>query len=164
MSETLASVIKDEPNLDRLPPDTPPNVRRLLRRCLERDPRQRLRDIGEARIALSAAAEVAPAAAVPASAPSRRAVWLVAVAGVLLAAAVGAVVWQARPETPVPVRRFELPAEMASANDLALSPDGSRIAYLAHGALRLRSLGQTDARDLATMPPGAGARTNHGSC
>jgi eukaryotic-like serine/threonine-protein kinase len=156
VSETLASVIKDEPSLDRLPSDTPPNVRRLLRRCLERDPRQRLRDIGEARIALAAGTEEMPAAPALASVAPRRAVWLVAAAGILLAVSVGAIVSRARPETPVPVRRFELAAEMASAHDIALSPDGSRVAYLVNGALRLRSLDQTDARGVATLPPGAG--------
>src|SRR6266536_1173108 len=51
VTETLASVMRDAPSFDALPPGTPPHVGRLLRRCLERDPRQRLRDMGEARIA-----------------------------------------------------------------------------------------------------------------
>jgi serine/threonine protein kinase len=50
--ETLASVIRDEPRWETLPADTPGSVRRLLRRCLDKDPKRRLRDIGEARIAL----------------------------------------------------------------------------------------------------------------
>jgi len=52
VTETLAAVVRDEPRLDQLPPTTPPVVRTLLARCLERDPKRRLRDIGEARIAL----------------------------------------------------------------------------------------------------------------
>jgi eukaryotic-like serine/threonine-protein kinase len=48
VSETLASVLKDEPAI----PDAPPAIRQLLGRCLERDPRRRLRDIGEARLVL----------------------------------------------------------------------------------------------------------------
>jgi serine/threonine-protein kinase len=54
VTEILAAVIKDPPALDRLPGDTPPRLRRLIERCLERDPHLRLRDIGEARIALAA--------------------------------------------------------------------------------------------------------------
>src|SRR5262249_44805668 len=54
VTETLASVMRDAPLYDALPAATPSHVRRLLARCLERDPRQRLRDIGEARIALGA--------------------------------------------------------------------------------------------------------------
>ena len=48
-TEIIAAVIKDDIALDRLPPDVPPAIQRLLARCLERDPRQRLRDIGDAR-------------------------------------------------------------------------------------------------------------------
>jgi serine/threonine-protein kinase len=48
VTETLASVMKDAPVI----PDAPPAIRQLLRRCLERDPHRRLRDIGEARIVL----------------------------------------------------------------------------------------------------------------
>ena len=68
VTETLAAVIKDQPSLDQLPPTTPPALRRLLARCLERDPKDRLRDIGEARILLSQPLD----AAVPAAAPARR--------------------------------------------------------------------------------------------
>ena len=52
MSDTLASVLKSEIDLDALPDDLPAAVKRLLGRCLQRDPRQRLRDIGDARIVL----------------------------------------------------------------------------------------------------------------
>jgi serine/threonine protein kinase/Tol biopolymer transport system component len=52
VAETLASIIKEDPRLDRLPSGTPPTIGNLLRRCLEKDPRQRLRDIGEARIVI----------------------------------------------------------------------------------------------------------------
>src|SRR6516162_3352393 len=52
VSDTLAAVLLKEPPLDGLPSDTPPGLRRLLRRCLEKDPQQRLRDIGEMRIAI----------------------------------------------------------------------------------------------------------------
>ena len=47
-TEVLAAVVKDSPDWTRLPPETPPAVRRLLERCLEKDPRRRLRDIGDA--------------------------------------------------------------------------------------------------------------------
>src|SRR5262249_42032679 len=52
-SDTLAAVLKTDPDWSALPPSTPSRVRDLLARCLERDPRQRLRDIGEARVLLS---------------------------------------------------------------------------------------------------------------
>ena len=53
VTEVLAAVLKDPVRLDRLPPGLPASLRQLISRCLERDPRMRLRDIGEARIALS---------------------------------------------------------------------------------------------------------------
>jgi serine/threonine-protein kinase len=63
-----AAVIKDPMRLERLPAETPPALRKLLERCLERDPKVRLRDIGEARIALQSRDAVAPA---PVSSTSR---------------------------------------------------------------------------------------------
>ena len=53
VSETMASVLRDEVDWDSLPPETPPSVVQLLRRCFDRNPKMRLRDIGEARVALS---------------------------------------------------------------------------------------------------------------
>jgi serine/threonine-protein kinase len=66
VSDTLAAVLKTDPDWALLPSGTPPSVRALLQRCLDRDPRTRLRDIGEARIALErpSPADVAPRAAV----------------------------------------------------------------------------------------------------
>ena len=55
-SETVAAVIRADIDLGALPQETPASVRRLIARCLERDPRVRLRDIGEARILLAASA------------------------------------------------------------------------------------------------------------
>jgi serine/threonine-protein kinase len=55
VSDLLSAVLRDEPDWSRLPPAVGPRVRALLARCLDKDPRQRLRDIGEARIAIDAA-------------------------------------------------------------------------------------------------------------
>src|SRR6185436_8722443 len=85
LSETLAAVIKDEPKLDRVPAGTPPAVRRLLARCLERDPKLRLRDIGEARIALAHPGR--EEAVVRPVARSARTAWMVVGAVALAAAA-----------------------------------------------------------------------------
>jgi serine/threonine protein kinase len=56
VSDTMAAVLRAEVDLGALPAVTPDNVRRLLERCLQRDPRMRLRDIGDARIELEPAA------------------------------------------------------------------------------------------------------------
>jgi len=55
ISDTLAAVLRQEVDLAALPPSLPPSIRPLLARCLERDPKRRLRDIGEGRIALAEA-------------------------------------------------------------------------------------------------------------
>jgi eukaryotic-like serine/threonine-protein kinase len=68
VTETIAAVIKDPMRLERLPAETPPALRKLIERCLERDPKLRLRDIGEARIALQSREVVAP---VPVSTTAR---------------------------------------------------------------------------------------------
>ena len=54
ISDTLASILKEDPDWELLPPETPRTLRELVRRCLQKDPRERLRDIGEARIAIAA--------------------------------------------------------------------------------------------------------------
>ena len=52
MSDTVASILKSEPDWNLLPVETPPRVRELLQRCLEKDQRNRLRDSGDARLEL----------------------------------------------------------------------------------------------------------------
>jgi tRNA A-37 threonylcarbamoyl transferase component Bud32 len=97
VSDVLAGVLKTDPDWSALPPDTPGAVRGLLRRCLERDPLERLRDIGEARVLLSGRLEPAAAEA-PSSAPARRrAPWLLALPWVLLALAVATALATRRP-------------------------------------------------------------------
>jgi Tol biopolymer transport system component len=76
-SELLAAVIMKDPDLGALPASTPKNVGWLIRRCLEKDPRQRLRDIGEARVALSDASIAAAGAETPASAARLPRRWLI---------------------------------------------------------------------------------------
>jgi Tol biopolymer transport system component/tRNA A-37 threonylcarbamoyl transferase component Bud32 len=84
-ADTLAAVLEREPDWSVLPAQTPASVRRLLARCLEKDPQRRLRDIGDARLELE---EAAPGK----GRPARRATW--AAVGALLLILGGAVVWQ----------------------------------------------------------------------
>jgi serine/threonine-protein kinase len=150
-AETLARVIEREPDLSGLPANAPVRVREVLRRCLTKDPKQRLQAIGEARIALEAALagrSESSALAVPAANAGERrtpAFW-VAVA-VLGWTAAGAALWT-RPRgsssgTQAPRR---LSIELGSDASLAigpqaslgtaavLSPDGSVLAFVARKA------------------------------
>src|SRR5207302_201938 len=71
-TDSLAAVLTRDPDFDALPRHTPPRVRRLIERCLRKDPRQRLRDIGDARLQLDEPEPETPA-------PVRRQLpWIVA--------------------------------------------------------------------------------------
>ncbi len=95
VSDSLAAILRGEADLEALPADTPHHVRRLLGRCLEKDARQRLRDIGDARLELSGAGDLAtgidPAVVGVAGDPVSvaRGRWLFAGVGVLVGALLG---------------------------------------------------------------------------
>ena len=143
VTDTLAAVIRAEPDWSQLPSATPMRVRVLLQRCLQKDPKQRLRDIGDARISLdeilSGATEGTPSLATVERPLQRKWLWLVTgLAGVLIVAAVaGFAGWSLKPVPPRPVTRTVIllpPGEqLASLSEpaLALSPDGSELAYVA---------------------------------
>ena len=181
ISDTLASVLKDEVAWDRLPEDISPGLRRLLERCLERDPRRRLRDIGEARVFLEDGAEdasllgsvssVIGASPIDDDAPVPRrgrtiagAVALAAVAAVAGALVGGPLL--SRPELP-PVYNLSLPAppdqvfnfSTARPGPPRLSPDGSMVVFTARGSssapmLQLRRLDSPSATAIAGTETG----------
>ncbi len=155
VSEVLAAVIMAPVDFRDLPPAVPARVRQLVRRCLEKDPRRRLRDIGEARLVLeetlSGAAEEASAATV---APIRRptaglVAWALGAAAVATLATAGAfMLLSPRPQEP-PVRRFEIPARGPFRSNvqgrlIEISPDGKAIAHVEAGKLFVRPLSRTE--------------------
>jgi serine/threonine protein kinase len=164
VSDVLASVLKEAPPLDALPPATPRYLKRLVKRCLDKEAKTRLRDIGEARIALSRPAEEAAgggvADAVDASPWRRRLPWLAAAVATVAALAVGGL-WIARTEPEPQVIRFETPPpedgrfhlSPDNPGPVAVAPDGSKLAYsgrTADGVIRLwvRALDESEARAL----------------
>ncbi|HEX7624012.1 MAG TPA: protein kinase, partial [Anaeromyxobacteraceae bacterium] len=86
VTDTLAAVLTREPDWTKLPPSTPTGVRRLLARCLERDPKRRLRDIGDARPDLEDARVTTGAEPLPMRSLWRALPWALAATAVLLAA------------------------------------------------------------------------------
>ena len=175
VSDVLAAVLKTEPDWKALPADTPPALAQLLERCLQRDPRQRLRDIGEARLLLASPRPAtapsdrpAPGGAAPGRAGARRpspttaALFL----GVALAGAAGGAWLQAR-RTPVATRlvtRLTIPLPpghvLAGNGGPAITRDGRTIAYPARDAgatsrLYLRDLDRFEAR---VVPESEGAQ------
>jgi eukaryotic-like serine/threonine-protein kinase len=165
ITETLAAVLMKEPDWSALPPGVPQSLRRLIQRCLRKDPRQRLQDLGDARLELEESLADAPAIVAP-PVPMRRArTWLPwAVSAVLLVVLAGAV-WTLRTPAVAPSSvRFAVlpPAGTRIPNDggtlATLSPDGQRIAMsIQAGAGRHIYLRQLDTLEARPIPGADGA-------
>jgi serine/threonine protein kinase/Tol biopolymer transport system component len=151
--EMLAKVIRDEPDLS----DAPPSVQRLLSECLRKDPRKRLRDIGDVwRLLDGPVAASAPVAEAAAAQAPDRTKWLWPALAALLLLAIAWLSFVHFRETPPasPPMRFEvaLPAK-SSLNGFAISPDGRKLVFNVrgtngHNALWLRMMDSVDARQL----------------
>ncbi len=140
-TDIIAAIVRAEPDVNKLPAGTPPRLRELVRRCLVKDPRERLRDIGDARIELERAFdEPLGAVTAPSSATRASSSWLAAalVGGIALGAT-GALL--TRP-TPVraPVRHALLGTEDVLPITLTVSPDGRYVVYSIGTAAWLRSM------------------------
>jgi Tol biopolymer transport system component len=155
VADVLSRVITAEPDWSALPADTPSNVRRLLRRCLEKEPKRRLRHIADARLELDDLDAFEALYAMPASGSrSRRALpWALAVAAT---AAFGtlAVRHAAEQPAPAPPVEFLLPTtgDLAGGRFPHLSPDGRQIAFTilrrGRAAIWVRPLDSLVAREL----------------
>jgi Tol biopolymer transport system component len=132
VSHTLAEVLAAPIDFDKLPKETPPAIRNLVRRCLERDAKNRLRDIGEARIALQAClsgSAMTVVAEKELAVPKRAGlIWILGAVVVLLA---GIASWALWPKTPAPVHaiRFAVPLPEGATfcEYVSLSPDGRKL-------------------------------------
>jgi len=150
MTDVLVAVVTGEPDWSLLPSVTPPAVRRLLRRCLQRDPRKRLRNLGDAVIELGESDDTGGTAGrggrEVARVPKKLRLW--AVVGPLLGIVLGAVLWSALAGGPPPDRRRTRQLETLSepvaiydsvAPSLVCSPDGDRLVACAGTPRRLFS-------------------------
>ena len=156
LTETLAAVVRADPDWNSLSKETPREIRRLLVRSLNKDPRQRLRDIGEARIAIEEALQGEPEAttAVASAPPSRLRTWHIAVlASVLTAVFSIALVLKLAPApaSEQPLRKFDLvmpQVNVGITTPPVISPDGRTIAYAAGQGLWVRDLSSPTSREL----------------
>jgi len=173
VSHTLADVLRGPIEFDKLPKETPSRIRELLKRCLDRDAKMRLRDIGEARVVIGRVLAAPGGTEVPLQAEAR-ATWVPwIVAGVSILALVGFLLYNAtRPAALRPLIRLSVdlgPEAVAGRfTTTAISPDGLRVAFAAKGAdgkqaLATRLLSETkpvvlpgtaDARDPFFSPDG----------
>jgi serine/threonine-protein kinase len=149
ISDTVAAVLTRELKWQAIPRATPESVRGLLRRCLDRDPRRRLQAIGEARVVLENPGDPGrPVEPARGRGPGWRTL-AVAVGAVLFAAG-----WLARLSpgtTRDVVRKVDLAVSDLDANSgraPVISPDGSRVAFVAGGRLRVRRLDSLDTTEL----------------
>jgi len=161
VSDTLAGVLKSEIDFSTLPASTPPAVRRLLRRCLERDRKNRLHDIADARIVLDEQVsgrveEMSASVAVPfeTSRGMRRLLWaLAATTALATVAAIGLALshLSAPGAEPAQSIRFEIerPESSSPTNRgrfFELSPDGRFLAIVEAGEIWVRPLDSVSAR------------------
>jgi serine/threonine-protein kinase len=149
VSDTLANILQSDPDWQELPQNTPANIRSLLRRCLEKDPRRRLQHIGDAGIEIYETLNVpaiAPPTGVPFAVPSRSARWKVLALCLFVGLVVGAIAmhlglreWIQSAE-PKPVRRYSItlhpedplaPDPVRNSAGVVFTPDGRQLIYVA---------------------------------
>jgi Tol biopolymer transport system component len=155
VSDVLAAVLKTEPEWAALPAATPSRIRGLLRRCLARDPKKRLRDVGEARLVVeevlagtAGPEEASPSALVGARAWSERSWMALALLASILAIAFGTLWARSSLRGPgrTPVLRATIPLPPGLQLDgvgspvLALSRDGRTLAFVARGETGVQGL------------------------
>jgi len=158
VSEILASVLKSDANLSLLPPRLNPRLLDLLRRCLEKNPRNRWHAAADLRLELQSIINAGHS--MPRDQPASRSslskpVFLAFAMGMVLAAVLGFAIWQWRPSSaPVTVARFAIPIPEVQQTafvrrNMAISPDGSQVVYEANRRLYLRSISESEAKPIA---------------
>jgi len=158
--DVVVAVMTKEPDWSALPPALPTRVATLLRRCLRKDARERLKDIGDARLEISEPflPGSTPPSGSQAVAPSRAHSWRgIALVAVVSALAGGLGVWRVMSgvkPTSGPVVRFAMelsPGDQLAATNsrvVAVSPDGRYVVYVANQRMYLRSMDQPDASEI----------------
>jgi Tol biopolymer transport system component len=145
VSDTLASILKSDPDWSAVPADTPPGIQRVLRRCLEKDPRRRFHDIADVRLELEEPPVQDAAAIVPAAPGAirvrERAAWTLVAILLVLLAGLASYLWR-KPLAITETTRFQVnpptdavfgsPVRMfGGAGNAVVSPDGTRLMFAA---------------------------------
>jgi hypothetical protein len=156
MTDVMVNVLEREPDWSVLPGATPATVRRVLERCLQKDPRNRLRDIGDARLDLETSDAATPVEPGSPTATLRRGQPLALIAS-LAAVSIVAIVLALRRAVQQPAAAPEMRVEITTPStmdpvSLAISPNGRQIVFVAdsegRSRLWLRALDSTSARTL----------------
>jgi len=160
VTETLAAIVKETPSWSALPP-LPPLVGLFLKQSLEKDPRKRLGDMRDMRLALSGELALAPTA--PHSRVSLASAAALVLAATAIAAVAGIAMWPRSSDVPRPVTRFEhaigdqLPT--IARRLIAISADGRRIVYQTRAGIYVRSMDEVDARQVVAGRLAGGGQT-----
>jgi serine/threonine protein kinase/Tol biopolymer transport system component len=166
LTDTIAAVVRAEPDWSALPSDVPAQIRLLIKRCLEKDRRARVGDVSTARFLMSEIIAPAHSLEVSATGPEPRShtsrlVWATAVllGGAAILVLAGWALLRRAPSPPVQPARLSIatPPAMPLAvqgndRDIAISPDGTRIVYRAGGSspqLVVRAIDQLDVTPIA---------------
>lgn len=158
LTDTLAAVVTAEPDWTTLPSDTPAHIQRLLRRCLTKDPKQRLRDIGDAKYELDN--QQPGQSETPERSDVRRHRWLwpAVIAFVVVTFAAGwflSRLFSSSVSSTPGVIRLTLKVNSNSfgsglgRNRIAISPDGTKLVFVADNKLYLRSLDSLETKEIA---------------
>ena len=162
VSDTLASVLKSDPDWRALPPSLPPTIRVIVEGCLKKDRRERIGDMSAVRFLLNQPVTPTATTSVPPRAPRAR--WFGAAlltAGAAVGALAMAGVWEVQPVPPAHVTGFSIGLPEGHQFSLpriavAISPDGTRIVYAAEGRLYLRSMADLESRPIPGTEGGIG--------
>ena len=158
VTDVIAALVAREPEWNSLPPNLHPRLRLLLERCLEKEPKDRYQGIGDARVDIQTVLAdpsgvlVQPTGDVVQAAPESKLPWVAAIVlGIVVAGVAG---WSLRPSEPGSVGRFRhvLPEGQQFTSDrpvVAVSPDGSRMVYVANQQLYLRAMDALESTPIA---------------
>ena len=159
VTEVLASVLKSEADLTLLPPHLNPRLTELIRRCLAKDPKRRWHAAADLRVEIETILVDPQGLAVPARADApRQPLWKRALPFAATAAVVGTVsagvAWNVRPAPGAQVARFAIvlpdgqQLTRLGRHNIAVSPDGQSLVYVANNQLYLRTMGDVEARPI----------------
>ena len=167
VSDTLAGILKVEPDWEKLPKETPWLVKRLLRRCLEKSPKNRIHDMADVRLDIDDALSIDEVTVGPAaSGASRTQFGLLAITSVGflgLGAVLASLMWSQWPTGEAPSARFVIrppssDATVSSVWNPQISPDGARLVYMRRPTSKGLMLHELNGFEGRVLPGTEGAR------
>src|SRR2546422_6530672 len=171
VTETLAAVLKADPDWTLLPATTPAGIRVLLRRCLQKDLARRLRDATDVRIEIEDALSAPPSVLVDerhlvVPKPLWKRASPALLTGVVLSVMTGFLVWNLRPSVPATTMRFSftIPGDqrfsIPGRSLIAISPDGTQMVYAANSRLYIRSMSEVESKPISGTENTQGVAAN----